>query len=261
MDRSALEKLIADGVELHFFDVTDSTNARAKKTAEEAAIGGNVSPQLFVAREQTAGRGRMSRSFSSRQDSGIYMSLLYFTDKPLYDAVSITTAAAAIVATEIERVTGREMKIKWVNDIYNERGKVCGILVESVPISKDSVAIIVGIGINIGEENFPEELHGIAASIGDISGKEASLVAGITHGLLCHASKPEDRGYMTEYRKRLMMVGERVNLLSFGEIIDKGTVLGVDDDGGLLFLPVGTDQAIVVRSGEISVRVADINHK
>ena len=261
MEKLALEKLLTKDVELHFFNVTDSTNTCAKKSVEEALRRGTRIPQLFVAREQTAGRGRMNRSFSSRQDSGIYMSLLYFTDKPLYDAVSITTAAAAIVATEIERVTGRDMKIKWVNDIYNDRGKVCGILVESVPISKDSVAIIVGIGINIGEENFPDELCGIAASIGDISGKEASLVAGITHGLLCHASKPEDRGYITEYRKRLMMVGERVNLLSCGEIIDEGTVLGVDDDGGLLFLPAGKDQAIVVRSGEISVRVADINHK
>ena len=255
MDRSALEKLIANGVRLHFFDVTDSTNARAKKSAEEALNGGDRAPQLFVAREQTAGRGRMGRSFSSRQDSGIYMSLLYFTDKPLCDAVSVTTATASIVATKIERVIGKGVKIKWVNDIYNDHGKVCGILVESVPISKDTVAIVVGIGINIGEENFPEELRGIAASIGDISGKEERLVAEIAQGILNHANTPEDRSYMIEYRKRLMMVGERVDLLRCGEIIDAGTVLGVDDDGGLLFLPDGKDQSVVVRSGEISLRV------
>ena len=182
------------------------------------------------------------------------MSLLYFTDKPLSDAVSITTVAASVVAVEIERVTGKDMKIKWVNDIYNERGKVCGILVESVPVSQNLVGVIVGIGINVGEENFPEELKGIAASIGDISGKEERLIAKITHRLLNHAKAPEGREYMTEYRKRLMMVGERVNLLSCGEIIDEGTVTGVDDGGGLLFLPDGKDQITVVRSGEISVR-------
>ena len=254
MNKLALEKLISDNIELHFFDVTDSTNARAKKTAEESANGEVRAPRLFVAEEQTAGRGRMGRSFSSRAGSGIYMSLLYFTDKPLCDAVSITTAAAAVVAVEIERVTGRDMKIKWVNDIYNEKGKVCGILVESVPISGDTVAVIVGIGINIGEESFPEEIRDIAASIGDINGKEEKLVSGIVQGLLNHADSPEDRGYMTEYRKRLMMSGERVSLLSCGEIIDEGTVMGVDDDGGLLFLPNGKDQAVVVRSGEISLR-------
>ena len=171
------------------------------------------------------------------------------------DTTEITTAAAAIVAAEIERVTDREMKIKWVNDIYNERGKVCGILVESLPMPRGGYAVIVGIGINIGEENFPEELRGIAASIGDIGGKEERLVAGIVHGLLGHASKPEDRGYMTEYRKRLMMVGKRVDLLSCGEIVDEGTVLGVDDDGGLLFLPDGKNSPTVVRSGEISLRL------
>lgn len=255
MDKLVLEKLVSNNMQLHFFDVTDSTNACAKKIAEKAANGGDLNPQLFVAREQTAGRGRMGRSFSSRANSGIYMSLLYFTDKPLCDAVSITTAAASIVAVEIERVTGKAVKIKWVNDIYNEKGKVCGILVESVPISGDTVAVIVGIGINVGEENFPEELCGIAASIGNIDGKEESLVSEIAHRLLNHASAPEDRGYMTEYRKRLMMLGDAVNLLNCGEIIDEGIVAGVDDEGGLLFVPKGKDQAVVVRSGEISVRV------
>lgn len=254
MDKFALEKLVSDNIELHFFDVTDSTNARAKKAVEEAANSGSRDPRLFVAREQTAGRGRMGRSFSSRAGSGIYMSLLYFTDKPLCDAVSVTTAAASAVAVEIERVTGRDMKIKWVNDIYNEKGKVCGILVEGVPVSRDTVAIIVGIGINIGEENFPEDLHGIAASIGDIGGKEEILVSEIAHRLLEHANAPEDREYMAQYRKRLMMVGERVDLLSCGAIIDEGIVLGVDDDGGLLFAPEGKDQVLVVRSGEISLR-------
>ena len=255
MRKHVLEELMAGVAELHFFDVIDSTNAYAKKIAEEAMASGETTPRLFVAEEQTAGRGRMGRSFSSRANSGIYMSLLYFTDKPLCNAVSITTATAAVVATEIEKTLGSPMRIKWVNDIYNDRGKVCGILVESVPVAKNVFGVIVGIGINIGEDNFPEELRGIAASIGDISGREEEIVCGIVRSLLKHAASPEDRGYMAEYRKRLMMVGERVDLLSCGEIVDAGTVAGVDDDGGLLFVPNGKDEAVVIRSGEISVRV------
>ena len=250
-----LKKALGENISLHYFAVTDSTNSCAKRAVEQAANGEMFTPQLFVAEEQSAGRGRMGRSFSSRLGSGIYMSLLYFTDKPLSGAVSVTTATAAIVAEEIERATDSPMKIKWVNDIYNEKGKVCGILVESLPVSSDVFGVIVGIGINIGEENFPEELQGIAASIGDICGKEEQLVARIAHRLLEHAKSPENRSYMVEYRKRFMLLGERVNLLSCGEIVDEGVVAGVDDDGGLLFIPDGKDQAEVIRSGEISVRV------
>ena len=147
------------------------------------------------------------------------------------------------------------MRIKWVNDIYNEDGKVSGILVETVNLSSSSRAIIVGIGINTGKRDFPAELQGIAASVGFLDGKEETLVANIATRLLSHAATPEDRAYMAEYRKRFMLVGERVNLLSCGDVIGEGTVMGVDDDGGLLFLPDGESRVTTVRSGEISLRI------
>lgn len=239
----------AMGVKLQAFSVTDSTNNEAKQYAQSGACD-NV---LFLANEQSGGRGRLGRSFSSRRNKGIYTSLLCFTDYPLSDVVSATTAAAVAVALSIEEVIGKQMKIKWVNDVYNDRGKVAGILTEAVTL-EDCTAIIVGIGINVGDEDFPDDIKDIAASIGDVTGKENELILATVKRLLDFFSAPKDRSYMDAYRKRAMLIGEHVELSSCGETIGSGRILGVDDDGGLIFLPHGRDESTVIRSGEISVR-------
>ena len=229
------------------YDVTGSTNADAKNYARNAE---SFESAVFVAREQTAGRGRMGRSFLSRADKGIYLSVLYFTDSALTDAVSITTRAAVVIAHAIEAVIGQKMKIKWVNDIYNERGKVAGILAESLNVG-GKTAVIVGVGINIGKDDFPPELENIAASIGEISEDERSEIIRLVANGLLDRSKLD---YMDEYRARFMHEGERVELFSAGESIGIGTALGVNDDGGLIFLQDGEASPRVIRSGEISVR-------
>lgn len=211
------------------------------------------SPTLILAYEQSAGRGRLGRSFLSRKNEGIFMSLLYFTDQPLYSAVSVTTAAAVFVSAAVESVIGEELKIKWVNDIYNEKGKVCGILTEGVK-NADGYAIIVGVGINTGDGEFPDELKGIAASVGDLRGGESAVVGRIADMLLRQAENPINRDYMVGYRKRFMLEGERVSLLRDGETVGQGRVVGVDDDGGLLYLPDGETEIHTVNTGEVTVR-------
>jgi BirA family biotin operon repressor/biotin-[acetyl-CoA-carboxylase] ligase len=238
-------------VEVRVYDIIDSTNTEAKRYAADTC---DFSPVLFVAKEQSGGRGRLGRQFLSRATCGIYMSLLYFTEDSLSDAISITTSAAVTVAVSIERITGKKMRIKWVNDIYNEKGKVCGILTEALEV-KGRRAIVVGIGINVGDVDFPEELRGIASTIGDVGNNAGLLVASITDGLLLSAENPADKTYMSAYRQRLMMVGDTVDLFRGGELMGHGTVLGVDDEGGLLFVPSGKDDVEVIRSGEISVRM------
>ena len=180
------------------------------------------------------------------------MSYLYFTDRPLEDTASVTTGAAVAVAEAIESFVGRKMRIKWVNDIYDERGKVCGILTEAVSFG-ETVAIIIGVGINIGDGEFPEELRGIASSIGSVDGRESELIAAIADGLARIAEDTEHR-YMEGYRKRFMLEGLEVDLLRADEIVAHGSVVGVDDEGGLIFLPDGESEAVIIRSGEVSVR-------
>jgi len=234
------------------YDCIGSTNAEAKAYASNT---NSRQPVLFVAREQSAGRGRLGRSFYSRLSGGIYMSLLYFTQSTLSDAVSVTTAAAVFTAEAIERATGRKMKIKWVNDIYNDNGKVAGILTETVKVG-NSTAVVVGIGINTGKDDFPQELLGIASSIGEIDEEgRRNIVRAISGALLGHAEDPLDRGYMTGYRERFMLEGMEVDLLRAGEIIARGKVKGVTDDGGLIFLASGESEPEIIHSGEVSIRI------
>ena len=255
IDERILKELLGDGIAFSVRTLVDSTNSEAKRMAVSLAEEGRFDPVLITANEQSAGRGRMGRSFLSRADRGIYMSLLYFTDKALPSVVSVTTATAAIVAEEIERFSGNPMRIKWVNDIYNDRGKVSGILVETLRVG-ERIAVVVGIGINIGEDDFPEELRGIASAIGEIGGKEEMLISGIAKRLLDHAASPESKEYMAAYRKRFMLEGESVDLFRGGEPMGSGRVVGVDDDGGLLFIPDGESEMISVHSGEVSIRKA-----
>ena len=233
------------------YDSIGSTNAEAKRYAISCE---DFEPVLFAARAQSAGRGRLGRSFLSREGKGIYMSLLYFTDKALCDAISVTTAAAAFTAQAIETAIGAEMKIKWVNDIYNEHGKVAGILTETVMASGKN-AIVVGIGINTGASDFPKELQGIASSIGEIDEvQRQAIIESIVNSLLWHAKDPTNTEYMTEYRQRFMLTDADIELLSMGERVGVGKVLGVSDDGGLIFLGDGEREPRIIRTGEVSVR-------
>ena len=179
------------------------------------------------------------------------MTLLYFADEGLADIVSVTTAAAVATATSIEEITGKVMKIKWVNDIYNEQGKVSGILVEGQPTCV-GYAVAVGVGINVGKADFPDEIKNIASSIGEIGSKRASLIAKVADKLLSFADKGASREYMSEYRARFMLEGKTVNLIRADEVVGCGEVLGVDDDGGLILNVDGKKE--IIRSGEVTVR-------
>ena len=117
---------------------------------------------------------------------------------------------------------------------------------------ENDIAIAVGIGINIGEGEIPPELSGIASSIGNISGREDELVLGIVKRLIEHIESDDPLSHVAEYKKRLMLVGEEVNILRGGEVCDNGIVIGVDDSLGLIIdTPHGRE---IMRSGEISIR-------
>ena len=256
LEKKIKAQLDHKNVGVRVFDRIDSTNSEAKRlaVAMASAVGcgrGMPSPILLVALEQSAGRGRVGRSFVSRRGRGIYMTLLYFTDEALGDVVSVTTAAAVATATSIEEITGKPMKIKWVNDIYNEQGKVSGILVEGQATSI-GYAVAVGVGINVGKADFPDEIKNIASSIGNIGKTRASLIAKVADKLLDFAENSASREYMNDYRSRFMLERKMVNLIRADEIVGCGEVLGVDDDGGLI---VSVDGKIeIIRSGEVTVR-------
>ena len=234
--------------EIILFDSIDSTNAEAKRLASS----GYRSPTLIIADSQSAGRGRMGREFFSPAGSGIYMSLLYKSAIPVCDAVTVTTAAAVAVALSLEEATGESACIKWVNDIYMNGGKVSGILAESV-VSDGECHTVVGIGVNVTTEVFPEQIKSVAASVGKMKLSRSALAARIYDGLARYIFNNEP--YIEQYRARFMLQGEEV-LAIYKERTVCGRVLGVDEGGGLILLPNGEKEPVTIISGEVSIRVA-----
>lgn len=236
-------------------DVLDSTNSEAKRRAPSEGDA----PTLTLARTQTAGRGRLGRSFHSPADTGLYMSLSYLTRRPLDAAVTVTAAAAVAVTQAVEALSGKHAVIKWVNDVYLDGAKVSGILTESIPLpGMGASRVIVGIGINVTTREFPDGLRAPAASIAssDSAPSLGSLASAVIDRLMTYIDAienghpdPECLGF---YRERSMLVGEEV-LCTRGSESFSATVRGIGEDYSLLLtLDDGTDLAL--SSGEVSVR-------
>jgi len=143
------------GRDFIYFDEIDSTNTFLKNN-----IGENM--PVAAADSQTAGRGRLGRSFFSR--GGVYFSIPYVFSTDEKYASFLTLAASLAVRQSIFELTGAETLIKWPNDIYLDGCKICGILCESV-VSGHTITVIAGIGVNIGNVRFPDDIKNRAGSL------------------------------------------------------------------------------------------------
>lgn len=228
---------------------------------KQLAIDGAPEGYALIAAEQTAGKGRLGRKFYSPDGSGVYISLLLRPKMKAEDSLFITTSAAVAVSRAIETVSeGRiKPKIKWVNDIYVNSKKVCGILTEA-SVSFESGMLdhaILGIGINITtpEGDFPEDIKGIATSLfgrmeqGNIRNR---LTAQVLSELTKLLDDPSRDDYLEEYRKRQMLIDRDVNVIK-GERKRAARALGIDERARLLVkYEDGSREALI--SGEVSVK-------
>lgn len=243
------------GFALEYSEEIDSTNNRARALAE----GGCDEWTVVLAESQTAGRGRLGKQFYSPKGGGIYMSVVVRPDCEVQYANMLTLAAAAAVVEAVEAVCGIKAQIKWVNDIFVDTKKVCGILTEaSVGLEEQRLRYaVVGIGINVAPPpgGFPEELQDIATSIYDTprtASVRAPLVAEILRRFRGYAEHLPDRSFMACYRAHLMVLGRRVYLVR-GKAREEVLVVGLTDEGALI---VETDEGRrrAINSGEVSVR-------
>ena len=140
------------------FDETDSTNNQAKRLAEEGAEHG----LLVLSDCQTSGKGRRGRSWDSKAGEGIFMTLLLKPDIQPGNASMLTLVMALAVRAGIEDVVGIDTQIKWPNDIVCDGKKVCGILTEMSAQIDYINYIVIGVGINVSNEIFPEEVAAIS---------------------------------------------------------------------------------------------------
>lgn len=232
-----------------------STNTIAKEMAAAGAGEGTV----VIASEQTEGRGRMGRTFYSPVSTGIYMSIILRPKLSLEDSLLITTGAAVAAAGAIETVSGREAKIKWVNDIFLENKKVCGILTEaSLNIEGGGLEYaVVGIGINVSTKDFPGELQSIAGSVfsdkpGDIP-VTSMLTAEILNNLSECMRTLSDKKYLEEYRRRSFLLGRKINVIN-GKNTLSARAVEIDDKARLV-VEYEDHTREALSCGEVSVRV------
>ena len=232
-----------------------STNTVLKQMAEGGAPEGTV----LLAEEQTAGRGRMSRSFFSPPRSGLYMSVLLRPRLSAQISTRITACAAVAVAEAVEELTGARAEIKWVNDVLVDGKKVCGILTEGSIDCETGLLhyAIVGIGINIRppEGDFPEELRSIAGALPAASGEDlrCRLAAAVLDRLMDFYDKLPGEDCYEAYRGRSCLLGRAINILPLGSEPIPATAIDVEPDFSLrVRLADGTEK--ILSSGEVSVR-------
>ncbi|MBV8050180.1 MAG: biotin--[acetyl-CoA-carboxylase] ligase [Acidobacteriaceae bacterium] len=230
------------GKNIHHFYKTGSTNNAALEAASLGALEGTV----FLAEEQTAGRGRGDHSWHSERSAGIYCSLVLRPKLPPSDVLVLTLAAGLAVHAAVQEIDP-ELKpdLKWPNDLLLDRKKFCGILTEMNSEATQVRYVVVGVGINVHQTSFPPELESIATSMRMASGKEYSRLQ------LCAALlKSLDR----EYRNLLEQPGAHSSILQrFAERSSSvsGVRVHVDENGGLEGITEGLDSR-----GFLQVRTA-----
>ena len=237
-------------------DEVDSTHLELKRLAQGGAKGGTV----VIAERQTSGRGRLGRSFFSPAGSGIYMSVLNKPSFPAEKAVLVTTAVSVAVCRAIEKVSGKRPLIKWVNDLYLNGKKICGILTEAIRDAKSGKIeyIVIGIGINCSETDFPDDIKNIAGSIceREESFSRNELIAEIMKEINSLGDFADSKDFIDEYKRRSLVLGKEIRIL--GQTEELATAVDIDENGGLVVRLSGGETKIL-SSGEISIRLSGNN--
>lgn len=241
--------------EVLYFDTIDSTNTKAQELAEK----GYPSGTLVVADKQESGKGRRGRSWVSPSGTGIFMTFMIKPDINPNNASMLTLVAALAVAKAITSVTGEKALIKWPNDIVINGKKVCGILTEMNAQFDYINHIVVGIGINVHNESFPEEISQMASSLMIEAGGKRFHRAQIIAETMSYFEQYYDTFLKTqdlsalvrEYDELLVNRNKSVRVLDPKEPFD-GKAMGITPKGELI---VDTwESRKLVSSGEVSVR-------
>ncbi|WP_138207120.1 biotin--[acetyl-CoA-carboxylase] ligase [Haloimpatiens lingqiaonensis] len=238
------------------FETIDSTNTKAK----ELAAGGQPEGTVIISEEQTQGKGRLGRNWTSPKNKGIWMSIILRPDIDPVKVCMVTQVAAAAAAKAIEEI-GIKGYIKWPNDIVVEGKKVCGILTEmSGELDKINYVILgIGINVNLEEKDFPEELKDIATSLKIEKGKSINrkeLVGKILNNFenLYESFVKEDdiEKSLDICREKSILLGKEIQIIGRNEV-RKAKAITIDEEGRLVVrCQDGKEEKII--SGEVSIR-------
>ena len=251
---SSMKKACIPG-EICCFESIDSTNEEAKRRGESGAPDGSV----YVADQQTRGKGRRGRTWISPSGEDVFFTILLRPELPLDCVSMLTLVAASAVAEGIDKVTGQCCQIKWPNDIVLNKKKVCGILTE-MNMEIDSIAyVVVGIGINVNRINFGEEIADMATSLKKESGHNiersvllSEILTAFFRDYKLFLEKQDLSPFLDYYNRKLVNVDHEVKIIKKDEEIIR-TAIGINERGELIVQDAeGRKEHIF--SGEVSVR-------
>ena len=245
LSEAGIEARLTEPMRVCVMDTVDSTNAMGKRQL----VRGLNEPALIAAEYQSAGRGRMGREFFSPAGAGLYMTLVLPCGKPREEAMRITMEASVAVCRALGELSGQEYQIKWVNDIYYDGRKVCGILTEAVSDLEDDVIrfLVLGIGVNVKPAAVPEDLKAVMGWL-PLPVDRNALAAGIANRI---RSGMDD--VLSYYRAHSMVLGRPIRYRENNQW-KPAFALEIDDAGGLVIRE--EDGSVkTLSSGEISVRV------
>lgn len=229
--------------------ILPSTNA----TARELAVNGAPEGTAVVADAQTAGRGTRGRAFFSPQ-GGVYLSVILRPRQA--DGSLITSCAAVAVARAIERLCPLAIRVKWVNDLYIDDRKVCGILTEAGFTPDNAIDyVVLGIGINVAAVDFPEDIAASATSLGN-EGAEVdrnALIAAVLEEWERAYATIDSGDFLRESRRRSCVLGRRITV-SRGNDRFEAVATEINDHGHLLVEKAGGER-VTLLSGEVSIRI------
>lgn len=244
-----IEKNLKYKHDIEIFDTIDSTNKYLKSKINEKSYG-----SIIISNEQTNGYGKNNSQFMSNKDVGIYMSILINPNCSIKESLKITILTSVAILSAIKSICNLDIKLKWVNDIILNDLKIGGILCES-QINLNTQIIdnmIIGIGINVKEFDFPLNLKNIATSIENNTNKKISrnfLIAQIINFFDIYFLEKKD--YIDIYKNNSYVLGKEITVFQNNEQFN-AKAIDIDNNGNLIVLKQNKITKLV--SSDISIR-------
>lgn len=256
MTFDSINELLSIPCKLKVFDSVSSTNDIAKENPP------SITPTIVVANKQTKGRGRRGRDFFSPENSGIYMSIAFEPSFDINKSLFVTMATALAVCHAVEKVAKVYPRIKWVNDIFVNDKKVCGILTEGQTNFESGKidSLIVGIGINCFPSKVPEDLQDIVGWLSDDHSKfsRSELAAEIINEFFLVLEDMESKEFLREYKNKCFIIGKQI--MVYPKMDGKGIkarAINIDENGGLkieYLEGINARRTEVITTGEVTIR-------
>lgn len=238
------------------FDELDSTNNYLKKLAAD----GEAEGRLIVSRSQTRAKGRLGKTFYCSEDIGVYFSVLLRPGKETEKIPFLTVMAAVAVAETVMQYTDDEISVKWVNDVYKNGKKICGILTEgSLSLENGGLDFaVLGIGINVfaPENGFPEDIADRAAAIFEKGKAPAEIKSKIIAEVLNRffdLYNGKDKNYINRYKKYSFLTGKNIDVIYYDRT-EPATVMDISDECHLI-IKTERGETKILSSGDVSIRV------